>query len=412
MRFSNGYMLFYACINGYRGAWMQKNIWINLLIGSAFLFVATEASSQPQSVSPSSDSSISPSNHVLEPLPTTVNGATPASDASQSLLGNNALLTGYGIASYTNREHTHGVFGAQFTPIFLYRFNDTLLWESEVNFKIHSDGETETVLEYASLDWFLNDYVAFVAGKFLTPLGYFTRNLHPAWINPLPSNPIGFNGNQAMPPESEVGAQLLGALPITDTMTLNYSVFIANGPQAGVDDGMASEIQSETMNAVNKLYGGRIGFLPVPSLEIGVSAATSKIAFQDSTGAIVETSSLYHVLGVDINYHHQSWKLRAEYIQQIIPNNANSTSGTTQGGKWYAYYSQGSYRFSSPWEAIIRYGYYSSPQADMSQHQITVGLDYWIMESAVAKVGYEYNTGQSASTANDNRLIAQLAYGF
>jgi hypothetical protein len=43
----------------------------------------------------------------------------------------------------------------------------------------------------------LHDYVTFGAGKFLSPLGYFRRNLHPAWINKLPSRPPGFSNGQA-----------------------------------------------------------------------------------------------------------------------------------------------------------------------------------------------------------------------
>lgn len=336
----------------------------------------------------------------------------PVEKSTTPFLGNNALLTGYGTATYINPEHTHGSFDAKFNPIFLYRYNDLLLWESEVEFSLNSSGETETTLEFASLDWFINDYITLVAGKFLSPLGYFIRNLHPSWINPLPSKPIGFDDDQAAPPESEVGAQLLGAIPISDTMTLNYSIFIANGPQANVANGAVTDIQSDGMNSANKIYGGRIGFLPIPSLEVGVSGAKSRVAFQDSTDAIVETSRPYTVLGVDASYHREALGLRAEYIQQLVPDDANSTSGITQGGKWKAWYAQGSYRFLSSWEAILRYGYYSSPQVDQKQHQTTLGIDYWFMDSAVAKLAYEFNFGQRGTAANANRVLLQLAYGF
>lgn len=330
---------------------------------------------------------------------------------STTFLGNNALLTGYGSATYIEPRNTHGSFDTKFNPIFLYHYNDKLLWESEVQFSLKDSGETDTTLEFASIDCFLNDYAVLVAGKFLTPLGFFTRNLHAAWISPLPSKPIGFDDDQAAPPESEVGVQLLGSIPISKT-TLNYAVFIANGPQAEVEEGAVERVQSETMNSTNKLYGGRLGFLPLPSLEVGASAAKGRVAFEDSTGEIVETSRSYGVLGADASYHRDSWTLRVEYTQQTIPDDEDSVSGITEGGKWKAWYAQGVYRFLPAWGAVVRTGYYSPPQSDLKQHQTTLGLDYWITNSAVAKLAYEFNTGEEGTDADANRVLLQLAVGF
>ena len=53
--------------------------------------------------------------------------------------------------------------------------------------EIDDAGETETNLEYLTIDWFINDYMALIAGKFLSPIGQFRQNLHPSWINKLPS---------------------------------------------------------------------------------------------------------------------------------------------------------------------------------------------------------------------------------
>lgn len=388
-----------------------KPIIIGLLLGLIYFFSGSaEAATQSKNTNLGNSTSTQPSSEPNSTLSTQTH--LTSSDISQLFLGSNALLTGYGATTYIDREHTHGEFEAQFNPIFLFRFSDLLLWESEVNLTIGNTGQTDTTLEYASLDWFINDYATLVAGKFLTPIGFFVRNLHPTWINPLPSRPIGFDDDQAVPPEAEIGAQILGVFQITSLMIWHYSIFIANGPQASVDGNAVSEIQSEGINSANKLYGGRIGFLPIPAFEIGVSAAGGKIAFQDSAGAIVETARQYHVIGTDINYYFNALKLRAEFIQQTIPDDANSTSGITQGGKWYAYYTQGSYRFSSPWEVIIRYGYYSPPQADSKQHQTTLGIDYWFMDSAAAKLAYEFNSGQKGAASNANVVLAQLTYGF
>ena len=46
-----------------------------------------------------------------------------------------------------------------------------------------SSPATKTSLEYAHLDFFLDDNVTVVAGKVLLPLGVLGERLHTTWIN-------------------------------------------------------------------------------------------------------------------------------------------------------------------------------------------------------------------------------------
>lgn len=321
------------------------------------------------------------------------------------------VLTGYGSANFIDPERQHSSFGTQFSPIFLFRYKDLLLWESELEFKLNTDGSTKTVLEYGALDWFMNDYMILVGGKFLSPLGYFFRNLHPAWINKLPSNPVGF-GHDGAAPEADVGLQLRGGFPIR-TSQANYSVYVANGPQAKVEDGEIHGIEAEGFPSDrdgHKVLGARIGFLPIPSLEIGLSGATGKIGLFKS-GTIIESSRTYCVLGADASYRYSNLDLRGEFIQQRV--NSKKSSSVPSGGTWKAWYVQGAYRFfETPWEGVVRYGDFSSPHDTQKQKQWTLGLDYWFGPSAVAKAAYEFNHGKSGSTTNNDRALLELAFGF
>ncbi len=119
-------------------------------------------------------------------------------------------LAGYGSVGYTDNRDTAGRFSqVQFSPIFHYQYKDLMMLESELEIRVTPEGETTTELEYLSLDLFLNDYATFVAGKFISPIGQFRQNLHPGWINKLPSAPPGF-GHDGAAPASEVGIQLRG----------------------------------------------------------------------------------------------------------------------------------------------------------------------------------------------------------
>jgi len=84
-----------------------------------------------------------------------------------------------------------------FNPLFLANYRDLFLFRAAVDFSINQDGDTDTSLDFANINLFLNDYMIFGAGKFDSALGQFVQNISPAWINKLPSAPIGFDGDQA-----------------------------------------------------------------------------------------------------------------------------------------------------------------------------------------------------------------------
>jgi len=139
-------------------------------------------------------------------------------------------LGGYGAVGFSYDDNENDRFNqVQFSPIFHYTFKDLILLESELELEVEEDGETEIALEYMTIDWFINDYVTLLGGKFLSPIGYFRQNLHPTWINTLPTVPVGFGHDQAAP-VADVGMQLRGGIPLGGTMFSNYALFVSNGP--------------------------------------------------------------------------------------------------------------------------------------------------------------------------------------
>ena len=328
-----------------------------------------------------------------------------------------AHLAGYGAVTYTNTRET-GVNDSfdlvRFNPIIHYQFLDTVLLESELEISIKSDGETETKLEYLSVDWILNDYMLLVAGKFLSPLGQFRQNLHPLWINKLASAPPGFGEDQALP-MSEIGLQLRGGAPL-GAARLNYAVYVGNGPEL---EAMGGEIEAIMTDGVTrdqdgkKVVGARLGFLPIPRLEIGVSGASGEATVTMDGGVPLTGDPVrdYSALGADFAYSTGGLKFLAEYMRQEVGDASGGMAPL--GGEWQTWYGQVSYYFSIPgWELALRYADYDSPHASQDQKQTALGVNYWIAPHAVAKLTYESNDGQAGTAADANRLLAQIAYGF
>ncbi len=339
-------------------------------------------------------------------------------------------LAGYADVGYAFSPGDSGDFSVgRFSPIFHYQYRDLVMLESELELTINDAGETDVELEYMTIDYFLNDYVALVAGKFLSPVGQFRQNLHPSWINKFASAPPGF-GHDGAAPTSDIGVQARGGIPM-GRMFANYAAYVSNGPElnAVFEDGEyeLEGIVAEGLNADvdgDKVAGGRLGLLPVPGLEVGISGATGKAsvtALELEAGAVPpdpepdlqnEKARDYDVYGADFVWSLASFQFRGEYIKSKI---GAATEGVTAsaGGTWRSWYTQASYLIpQTRIEPVIRYADFDSPHAIQDQEQWGLGLNYLISNNVIAKVSYEYNEGEKGSKADSDRWLFQLAYGF
>ncbi len=320
-----------------------------------------------------------------------------------------------------------GFTAARFAPIFHFQFSDNVLFEGELEIETNADGETEIATEYATIDLILNDYMALVAGKFLSPIGQFRQNVHPSWINKLPTAPVGF-GHGGAAPLADLGVQLRGGFPLSGSMRANYALFTSNGPTLLVDQddpNEEAEVELETEAAAsnadgNFVYGGRVGFLPVPALELGLSGAFGKIGVgqghEVSELAVGEPDRDYTVLGADAVYNIATLQLRGEFIQQTVGSEANSTifdGVAAEELEYTAWYAQAAYRVpDTKWEGVVRLGDLDTPDADTNRSQWSAGVNYLFANHVIIKAAYTVDNYDDNAIDDDKRFNVQLAYGF
>lgn len=333
-------------------------------------------------------------------------------------------MAGYADVGYSDAESSDGSFNVgSFSPIFHFQYRDLVMLESELEIELGDDGETETNLEYLTIDWFINDYMALVAGKFLSPIGQFRQNLHASWINKLPTAPPGF-GHDGAAPVSDVGVQLRGGFPIGFVRT-NYAVYMSNGPEiiAAFEDGgyELEGVEAEGFGADadgEKVVGGRFGFIPFSEFEIGISAANGKatvasIEDGDSSLLIGEGARDYEVLGADFSWSLRTLNLRGEYVETKVGADTGSGTAASPGATWETWYTQGTWRpGQNQWELVARYTDFDSPHDNQDQQQWAFGVNYLFASNFIGKIAYEFNDGESNSDADLNRLLLQMAYGF
>ena len=336
-------------------------------------------------------------------------------------------LAGYGSVNYTDVDNKFEGDGkryndgnrfnnVQFAPIFHYQYKDLMLFEAELDITVDENGDTDTELEYATADLLINDNVTLLVGKFLSPIGQFRQNLHPGWINKLPTAPVGFGHDQAAP-IANIGAQLRGGFDLANTK-FNYATYVGNGPRleeahGSGDSPFSLEASGSTSNNNDELtYGGRIGFLPLAGLELGLSAAIGKVAFYDDEEDSLEKNRDYDVLGTDFSYHWKNLGIRGEYIKQKV-GGLSESEVDSGSNTWKAWYLQSAYKFgATKWEGVARYGEYDAPGKSSDKDQWVLGVNYLFANNIIGKMAFEFNDGLNDTINDEDTLTLQMTYGF
>ncbi|HWY32122.1 MAG TPA: hypothetical protein VNX46_15275, partial [Candidatus Acidoferrum sp.] len=213
----------------------------------------------------------------------------PRAPIDEATVNHNFQILGDAEFQYAKVDGQNGGFLlADFAPIFLYRGGDNILFEAGFDTIINnnapnSKGYTTTFnLSFAQLDYVVNDYVTFIAGDMLLPLGTYTER-GAGWLNKIPDNPLAVN---ALIPGTGVGAQLRGAIPLGESgQFINYAVYGVNGPSSFDNTGNAGSLDlggnvglrsdGATASLNGKPSGGaRLGyfvpFKPHYDVEVGV----------------------------------------------------------------------------------------------------------------------------------------------
>ncbi len=342
------------------------------------------------------------------------------------------MVRGYGhtgLNLFNNGGEKESTFvGAAFSPIFLFKYSDKFIFETELEFELENN-KLNIGLEYVDMMYVVNDYVTIRAGKFLLPFGTFMERLHPSWINRFSNKPLGF-GHDGIAPSSDIGIEARGAFPIGSS-TLNYSVYVTNGPRlkTGViepDEAGMLLFQNFEDNNLSKAVGGRIGFLPFSnsSVEIGLSAY--------SAGSVGDQNSQYNgvdafLWAADFSFVKQITPLRgvldikAQYNHSKVGNAYYSNPEDTLSSPYTfnnlssAYYAQISYRpsmsgnpFLKNVEFVNRYSRLQNPTGSLwegKESEISFGINYWLSWRSVIKINYHYtikegeDSGQTFSRA-------------
>jgi hypothetical protein len=336
-----------------------------------------------------------------------------------------------------------GFYFGEFSPDFLLKLNDWIFLEAEI--AIGSNGSVSAG-SFAQADFFVNDWLTVIAGRFVAPIGWYNERLNNPWINKLPADAPGSGPLlwlQVLPPFSMLGVQAQGSFYLCcSPFKLEYSAYVTNGLNltpgtAGsptINELANLENMQDTFTFVSNqpTFGGRIGlWWPEKGLEVGVSGMFNGDYI---AGGFEEAMTLW---ALDFNYHKGNWDLRAEYgmmIQQAGSFVGSTTGLTSNDIRRQGFYGQVAYRprhlanrILKNTEVVYRYSYvdfhgidptsldlttFSTPvDVPVRRQQNEIGVNYWFTPRLVAKVAYQINDEPNFHL-HDNQFLAELDWGW
>ena len=340
------------------------------------------------------------------------------------------LLTGYGSAGFIAQDHGGTKqFNATFNPIFLWKMSDRLLFEGELEAELEGH-DTSLALEMAQISYLLNDYMTLGAGKFLNPMNYFVERQHMSWVNKLPDKPLAvYDGLLS---ESDVGFQIRGAIPAGKTK-FGYAFYVANAPELRFDPNGVGATDLGTFEFDNfdnfgkhVAVGGRVGFFPIPELELGYGFQVADVAppGAGSVNSLLQSADLSYVRESDrlkgiVN-------LKAQWVWSHVDAFTYDPDGTIGGPFTFRNNRDGGYvqlayrptrvenAFIKNLEPVFRYDMLSQARTPTGadEHRYTVGLNYWLSPSTVFKVAYEFDHQSGPEADRHNAVLVQFVTGF
>jgi hypothetical protein len=355
--------------------------------------------------------------------------------------GNNETpLSIYGALAFGYQHIDHqpgGFYFGEFTPDFLLKLNDWIFLEAEIG--IGSDGSVSAG-SFAQCDFFVNDWLTIIAGRFVAPIGFYNERLNNPWIQKLPGDAPGsppLLWLQVLPPLACLGVEAQGSFYLgCSPLKLEYNAYISNGMNftpgtAGAPTltelANLENMTGNTFSVVSndKLVGGRLGlWWPAKGLEFGVSALYNGdyIAggFEDSIG----------LWALDFNYHKGNWDIRAEYGETYQQTRDFLGTNIRREGM----YAQAAYRprdcsnrYLQNVEFVYRYSYVDFHGIDATALDLTqfgtpidvpvrrqqneIGINYYFYPRMVLKCAYQIND-EPGFHLHDNQFVTELAWGW
>ncbi|QOJ34615.1 MAG: hypothetical protein HRU82_06485 [Nitrospira sp.] len=385
--------------------------------------------------------------------------AKPFLSAPKATVGGYADVM-YNSLSRQNLDNpSRNSFGQQRLVPFIYAdITDHIKFATEIEIErggsnAPQSGDGSMQIEFAQLDYLIDEAINLRAGILLMPVGKFNL-LHDSPLNDLVDRPMV---SRIVIPSTwfEAGAGIYGTLYPSSRSKLDYEVYAVNGMSqtaGGITDaGVRSARGSVSRDRDDsKAVVGRVAFSPILGIEVAGSGYHGQ--YKPAAGAV--GAGYIDVFAVDWTLQRGPFELIGESAwTRISNNNATGVAGSGIGpAGMHGYYVQGNYHFmpeflkkwapshftdASTFTAVVRWEHVDTDTDDRTRtavntvgnrrelERLTLGLNFRPIEDTVFKFDWQFNTqkgaqglvnagdlGTANSPMNGNGFLIQAATYF
>jgi hypothetical protein len=376
-----------------------------------------------------------------------------------------AIVGGYTDFEYINRRHAGGPSTMEvhrFVPFIYGDISEHVKFAAEIEIEHgilerSSAPTSEVSLEFATIDYLVNDKLNLRAGVLLLPVGKFNL-LHDAPLRDLTERPLVDQMLYGVV-LSETGAGAYGTFYPTRQSKLDYEVYVTTGYN-GFGNCQAGSANANSLNptncpnAINERTGisgarqrtspigagfdnnngkavvGRVAFSPFLGVEIGGSGYTGTydpFGNRRLTIAAVDWTLVrgpFEVIGESIWTYVEDNNKRIDGSACLGSNTANVAFSHTCPQRMQGYYIQGNYHFLPEWMTRLAPSFFRpevstfttmvrweqvNTNLDQSnglgeRQRVTFGVNYRPTEDTVFKLDFQYSPKEIDTNNNNNRI--------
>ncbi len=320
----------------------------------------------------------------------------------------------------------------RFIPFIYADVSERVKLSAELEFEFEGVGggrQGEVIVEFANIDFLINDWINWRGGVILAPLGKLNL-VHDTPLQDMVDRPLV---SQMIIPStlSETGMGFFGSFYPTDLSKIDYEIYLVNGFE-GLDEGgrrrfsrtagLAGSNGGYRENANNSFdVVGRVAYSPFLGLELGASAHTGKYDENNDNRLTIAA--------FDWTYQRGAYEFVGEIARDYIERDDFARASGITDDMW-GYYSEVRYHFmpdylkrvapsfftnESTFTAVLRHDHVDTASQDLHflRDRLTVGLNYRITEDTVFKLNYQVNTEhKDLPSAANNELLFQVSTYF
>jgi len=262
---------------------------------------------------------------------------------------------------------------------------------AQVSFQAAND-HTETDVDFAFLDWKVNDKFNVRAGQVKNPYGLYSEYMGIGTVYPFNDIPQSIYGGTSIGKEFYRGVGISGTALTTKKWETTYDLFFGSllndeiNPAEQIRDAFLNEQSTVTIESssesIRQTVGGRLTLArPHSGLRFGVNG----------NSGISPDKGRQSVLGAFASYDTGKWLLRSEFGHAFEAGFIHFTGAYVEAG----------YKINPHWQPVFRYDWarqglvspIAIPDDFKSHREVGGGLNYWVNPKAVLKFSYHHVEG-------------------